>query len=259
MKKALLCVSFGTSVIQARESITAVENTLRREMPEADFYRAFTSKTIRKILQERGEIIWSLEEALDELSKMEYDQVLVQPTHFLYGLEYERILACAEKKKAAFSRFLLGAPLLSHTEDLIELTKVLSKSYPEKPGQAIVFMGHGTPHFSNVVYPALQQVFHILGRPDMFVGTVEGWPEIDEVVKQLKKGKFASVCTAPLMLVAGDHAINDMAGDEPDSWKSILQKEGFAVECVLSGMGMDSGVQEMYRAHFNRLKESLES
>ena len=247
MKTALLCVSFGTSVPAARKNITAVEDALRQELPGADFFRAFTSKTIRGILNETGESVWSTEEALEHLTDGSYDQVVIQPTHFLYGLEYESLKASVEEAKKRFPALLLGRPLLSGTQDLQVLAQILMKEYPRKENSALVVMGHGTPHFSNVVYPAMQTVFHMMGRKDVFVGTVMGWPGIGEIRSQLKAGGYSHVRMAPLMLVAGDHALNDMAGEEKDSWKTVLVRDGFEVECILQGLGVLPGVQEMYR------------
>ncbi len=253
MKTALLCVSFGTSVPSARKSITAVERSLQQEMPQADFFRAFTSKTIRRLLAAKGEIIWSLEEALEHLITSGYDRVVVQPTHFLYGLEYEKLKASVEKARKQFPALLLGAPLLSGTQDLCALAAVLAEEFPPKEHEALVFMGHGTPHFSNVVYPAMQTVFHMMGRKDVYVGTVEGWPQIETICEKLATEGYTHVRTAPLMLVAGDHAVNDMAGAEADSWKSILAQQGYQVECVLQGLGVLVGVQQMYRQHLRDL------
>ncbi len=253
MKSALLCVSFGTSVPDARKSITAVEEALCAQMPDADFFRAFTSKTIRRILARNGENVWSMEEALAHLSADGYDRVVIQPTHFLYGLEYERLKAGAEEAKTRFSELLLGTPLLSCTDDLQTMARVLSEAFSPKENTALVLMGHGTSHFSNVVYPAIQAVFHMMGRKDVYVGTVEGWPDIDMVCGQLREGAYTHVRTVPFMLVAGDHALNDMAGDEADSFKSILTQQGYEVECVLQGLGMLSGVQELYCRHLSSL------
>ena len=253
MKTTLLCVSFGTSVFAARKSITAVEEALHTEMPEADFYRVFTSKTIRQILASKGERVWSMDEALEHLTDGSYDRVVIQPTHFLYGLEYESLKASVEEAKKRFPALLLGAPLLSGIADLQALAQVLSEEFPKKDNSALVLMGHGTPHFSNVVYPAMQAVFHIMGRKDVYVGTVEGWPEIEEICSQLQTGNYTHVRIAPLMLVAGDHALNDMAGNEEDSWKSILTRERYEVECIMQGLGVLPGVQGIYRQHLQEL------
>lgn len=254
MKQAFLCVSFGTSVPAARKNITAVEEALKAELSNMDFYRAFTSPTIRRHLAARGETIWDVPEALERLAEKGYRQVLVQPTHFLYGLEYEALCAKVEEKRDEFSSLLLGKPLLAHTEDLRALSQILSDEYPQNPGESLVLMGHGTPHFSNVVYPALQTVFHMLGRRDVFVGTVEGWPDLTAILPQLREGGFRSVRLVPLMLVAGDHALHDMAGDEPDSWKQILFRENFEVTCVMQGLGQLKGVQALYCQHVRAIE-----
>lgn len=253
MKTALVCVSFGTSVPAARKSIIAVEDALRKEMPEADFFRVFTSSIIRRILAGKGETVWSMQDALQTLTDGSYDRIIIQPTHFLYGFEYENIRDSVEEARKQFPAITLGVPLLSNTADIQELAKILHQEFPQKQGRAVVFMGHGTHHFANVVYLALQAAFHMMGRKDMLVGTVEGFPEIDEVCQQIKDGGYTEAQLAPLMLVAGDHAINDMAGEEEDSWKSVLTQQGIQVECVLQGLGMNSGVQEMYRRHLREL------
>ena len=253
MKTALLCVSFGTGVPAARKSITAVEEALRAQMPEADFYRVFTSKTIRRKLAALGETVWGIDEALEKLAAKGYERVVVQPTHFLYGLEYESLRSSVEKARELFPVLTLGMPLLSHTEDLKALAEIIAESFPAEKVHALVLMGHGTPHFSNVVYPAMQAVFHMMGRTDIFVGTVEGWPEISQITQQLKENSYTAVRLAPLMLVAGDHALNDMAGEEESSLKNILLQEGYAVDCVMQGMGMLSGVQKLYQQHLKKL------
>lgn len=256
MKTALVCVSFGTRVPAARKNITAVEEALRAELTDADFFRVFTSPTIRRRLAQEGETILSLEETLARLLREGYEKVLVQPTHFLYGLEYENIKSSVQAAEKDFASITLGVPLLSQTADLQTLAQILAEEFPQKENCALVFMGHGTPHFSNVVYPAIQAVFHMMGRRDVYVGTVEGWPEIGEICAQLKPHGYTNVKAVPFMLVAGDHALHDMAGDEDDSWKSILTREGYEVDCVLQGMGVLPGVQQLYRQHLRALSEA---
>ena len=237
MKTALVCVSFGTSVAEARRSIAAVEEALRAELPQARFVRAFTSPTIRRALAARGEEVWSFPQALEHLAQEGYERVVAQPTHLLYGVEYEAIRAQAEEARGRFPRLLLGSPLLAGTQDLQDLAQAVCESCPKQPGQALVLMGHGTPHFSNVVYPALQGVFRAMGRADVFVGTVEGWPGIGLIARQVKEAGFPAARLAPLMLVAGDHARRDMAGDAPESWKNVLARQGLEVSWVLRGLG----------------------
>ena len=256
MKQALLAVSFGTSVPSARESINRVEQALRETLPDYDFFRAFTSPTIRRILAKRGEIIQSTGEALEQLAKAGYEDVIVQPTHLLCGIEYDRIQETVRAFEGSFSRLTLGKPLAANDRDLRVLADCAAAHFLPEEG-ALLLMGHGTSHFANTVYPALQTIFRLSGIQNAFVGTVEGWPTLDEMIGALKQGGYRSVTLAPLMLVAGDHACNDMAGDGEDSWKSRLEKEGFAVHCRLEGLGLFPEVQALYRLHLEELVHGL--
>lgn len=253
MPKTLLCVSFGTSVPQARQSITAVENALHGAAPDLTFVRAFTSPTIRRILQARGETVPSLPQALDALAGGE---VIVQPTHFLYGQEYDTLRAQVEERRDRFALLKLGKPLLAGVEDLRALAVAIGEACPPVPGEALLFMGHGTEHFAGVVYPALQAIFHMMGRTDVYVATAEGWPALEDVLPQLRRGGYGKAHLRALMLVAGDHACHDMAGDDPHSWKSRLEAEGLDVRCTLQGLGMLPAVQALYAAHLRELLES---
>lgn len=252
MPKTLLCVSFGTSVPEARQSITAVETALHHAAPELPFVRAFTSPTIRRILQSRGETVQSLPQALESLSGGE---VIVQPTHLLYGQEYDTIRAQVEERRGLFGTLTLGKPLLAGPEDLRALAAAVSGCCPPVAGEALVLMGHGTEHFAGIVYPALQTVFHMMGRTDVYVATAEGWPALDDVLPQLERGGYRKAHLMALMLVAGDHARNDMAGDDPASWKSRLQAKGMEVRCTLQGLGLLPDVQALYAAHLRELLE----
>jgi len=253
MKQALLCVSFGTTVPSARESIDAVEAALRDAVPGRAFARAYTSSIIRRILRGRGEDIPSCAEALDQLREQGFTDVLVQPTHFLPGVEFDKLRDEAAARSGDFQRLTVGRPLLSEPEDLHRLATVLNEVYPPVPGEALVLFGHGTSHFANAVYPALQTVFSLTGRDDVLVGTVEGWPGYGDVEEQLRDSGVRAAHIVPLMLVAGDHALNDMSGSDPDSWQSRLEAAGFAVRCDLRGMGMLPGVRQMYREHLAAL------
>lgn len=254
MKQAVVCVSFGTSVPAGRENITAVENVLRQSAQDRVFISAFTSGVIRRILRERGETVYSVAEALEELWKQDVTEVLVQPTHILCGHEYDKLKREVEPWRDRLESLRIGRPLLTDTDDLQTLAAGLSASYPCQDGETLVLFGHGTDHAANLVYPALQTAFRLAGRPDVLVGTVEGWPAFGDVLAQLKARDGKAVHLVPLMLVAGDHALNDMAGGDPDSWKSMLEAGGFTVRCTLRGLGLLPAVQEMYRAH---LEEDL--
>lgn len=251
MKKAILCVSFGTSVPAARESIDAVETALAAAAPERVFARAFTSSIIRRILAGRGEEIPGVDGALAQLYEAGVTDVLVQPTHILYGNEYDKIVSEAQAWRDRFECLRIGRPLLADTADLQNVARLLCDAYPARPEEALVLFGHGTDHFANAAYPALQTAFRLLGREDVLVGTVEGWPTLADVEAQLKKTACTRVHLVPLMLVAGDHAMNDMAGGEADSWKSRLEADGYAVTATIQGLGMLPAVRELYRAHLD--------
>ncbi len=249
MKKAIVCVSFGTSVDAARESITAVEDALRRAAPESLVIRAFTSSIIRRILAKRGEDVPGVSEALGSLWTQGIREALVQPTHILYGYEYDKIKAEMAPWQERFDTLRIGRPLLADTADIQTLTEALSQAYPPREDEALILFGHGTDHFANAVYPALQTSFQLAGREDVLIGTVEGWPAYEEISRQLKPGGRKCVHLVPLMLVAGDHAMNDMAGEEADSWASRLAAEGYTVRCTVQGLGLLPAVQGMYCAH----------
>lgn len=254
MKKAVVCVSFGTSVPAGRENIAAVENVLRQSAQDRVFISAFTSPTIRRILRERGENVYSVVEALEALCRQGVTEVLVQPTHILCGHEYDKLKREAEGWRDKFESLRIGRPLLTDTDDLQTLAAGLSAAYPVQVGETLVLFGHGTDHAADLVYPALQTAFRLAGRPDVLIGTVEGWPAFEDVLAQLKSRNGTSVHLVPLMLVAGDHALNDMAGEDPESWKSRLEAEGFTVRTTLRGLGLLPAVQNMYCAH---LEEDL--
>ncbi len=250
MKKALVITSFGTSVPEARIGITAVEDVLTAAAPGYACVRAYTSPTIRRILRGRGEDIPSLSEALERLAAEDVRRVAVQPTHLLYGYEYDKLKAGAEAMAGRFAALTVGRPLLADHEDLRRFARHLSSDCPMEDGAVTVFMGHGTEHFANAAYPALQTALRLLDRQDLFVGTVEGWPGLEDILRQLEPGGPRRVHLLPLMLVAGDHTRNDMAGD----WKSRLEDAGHTVACSFTGLGQLPWVQEMYR---ERLVEML--
>lgn len=246
MSNALLCVSFGTTVANGRADIEAVEAALQAAAPDHVFARAFTSSIVRHVLAQRGAPVDSVPQALEKLAAAGCRQVAVQPTHLLCGREYDKLKAELAPFAARFERLTLGQPLLYGTDDLRALAACVSAAYPTVEGEALLLMGHGTEHFAGVAYAALQTVFALAERPDIFVATVEGWPTLDDAKAQLQKAGYRKVRLVPLMLVAGDHACHDMAGDAPDSWQSILQRDGLQTCCVLQGLGRMPAVQALY-------------
>ena len=248
MKQALVITSFGTSVPEARGSIEMVEKALTEAAAGYTAVRAFTSPTIRRILAGRGETIPSLTGALEQLHSAGVNRVVVQPTHLLYGYEYDKLKAEAEEFSGRFEALKVGKPLIADNHDILRFAQRLAEAHPQRDGAAAVYMGHGTEHFANAVYPALQTALSLAGRSDICIGTVEGWPGLEDILHQLKTP--CKVTLLPLMLVAGDHARKDMAVD----WKEALEQAGHTVQCGFTGLGELAWVREMYQ---ERLAEAL--
>lgn len=253
MKQALVMTSFGTSVPEARGSIAAVERVLEEAACGYTAVRAFTSPTIRRILAGRGEDVPSLTGALEQLCQAGARRVAVQPTHLLYGYEYDKLKAEAVAFSDRFEQLAVGRPLLAGSRDILRFAEQLAAARPRQAGTAVVCMGHGTEHFANAVYPALQTALRLAGREDVLVGTVEGWPGLEDVVRQLAPEGPRHIRLAPLMLVAGEHARSDMAGE----WKGRLEAAGHTVQCAFTGLGELPWVQEMYQERLTALLETI--
>ena len=247
--RAVLIVSFGTSYPDARAAITSAEQAVSDALPGYAPYTAFTSSIIRGILAKRNAPVFSVEEAMDAVIASGARSLVVQPTHLLYGDEYDKLRAAVLGKAPDALSVTFGAPLLGNYEDMRIVLSALSRSLPREQGEALVLMGHGTPHFSNTVYAALDYLAKSMGLDDLFVGTVETWPDLDEVLAHVKKAGWKKAVLTPLMLVAGDHAQNDMDGDGPDSWKSRFSAAGVEARCAVVGLGAYPEVLELYCRH----------
>ncbi len=256
MKEALLTVSFGTAVEKARQAdICAVERAAAQALPHLPACQAYTSPTIRRILARRGVDIPGFVPALEQLAQDGVERVYVLPTHLLPGYEYDDLLEAAEQMRPQFQQLRMAPPLLGDTWGVRALAEILCGRFPRQEGQAVVLLGHGTEHPGNLVYPALQGVLDWLGREDILIGTVEGWPQTEDVLEQLHRQTCRRVLLAPLMLVAGTHAAEDMAGPEPESWKNRLEASGYEVTPIFEGLGRLPQVQQMY---VHRLKALVE-
>ena len=252
-KPVLLAVSFGTSYNETRDlTIGAVEAALQAAYPEYEVRRAFTSQIVIDILEEReGLEIDNVTEAMDRLVADGVKEVVIQPTHVMPGFEYDDVMAEIADYADKFDSMKVGDPLLTSDDDYDALIASLVEETAEYnvEGTAIVFMGHGTHHEANATYSRLEKRLHAAGYTNYFVGTVEGAPLIDEVIESVKATDATKVVLLPLMIVAGDHANNDMAGDEEDSWKTAFVNAGYEVECVLKGLGQYAGVQQILIDH----------
>ena len=248
-KKAVLVTSFGTSHLDTLEkTIAATEQAIAQALPDCTLRRAFTSTIIMKKLRSRdGMEIDSVPQALDRLLSEGYTQAVIQPTHVLCGEEYDKLCALAAPY-AEKLQLSLGQPLLRTIDDYWEVARAIEDLLP-KPAQdeAILFMGHGSPHFANASYALLQYLLEDLGAQRTYIGTVEGLPTLDQVIRRMEQHpEIKKVRVMPLMMVAGDHANNDMAGPEEDSWKSILTARGYQVDCILQGLGEFPAFRQLF-------------
>ncbi len=253
-KQGILVVSFGTTYGNTLKAcIESVENKIAAAFQTYEIRRDFTSGMVIKKLRERDKIfIDNTTEALEKMKKAGFKEVIVQPLHIIPGIEYEKIKTAVEsfKNDGGFKKIVLGRPLLYKMKDYKIAVKALQKQIPKlNNNQAVVLMGHGTYHFSNACYACLQSVIDTEKLLNVFLATVESYPELNDIIPKLKVKKITEVTLMPYMLVAGDHAQNDMAGEEDESWANILKKEGFSVNIHLQGLGENSAYQDIYVEH----------
>jgi sirohydrochlorin cobaltochelatase len=253
MKKALLLVTFGTSVPEAQGVFAGIDAAYKKAFPGLEIRWAYTAKMIRnKVAKEQGKTWLSPEEALAKLMAEDYTHVGVQSLHVLAGAEYHDLVAKVHGFKVMSPNFkaLMGYPLCATTDDLKAVVEALMADLPKerKAGEAIVYMGHGTHHPGGVVYPALAYMLQ-LKDPNVYMGTVEGYPELGDVQEELKAKKIKKAYLLPFMTVAGDHAMNDMAGEEDDSWKSVLTKDGIACVPVMRAITQNQKIVDIYIKH----------
>ena len=249
----LLVLSFGTSFNDSRRlTIGAIENDLETAFPDYSVRRGFTANIVIDHVNRRdGEKIDDIGESLDRAVANGVKNLVVQPTHLMNGLEYDELCGKIADYSDAFEKVVIGDPLLTSDEDFQTVADAIvdwTKDYDDGE-TAIVFMGHGTEAESNAVYQKMQDLLTSGGHTNYFVGTVEATPSLDDVIAAVKAGEYKKVVLEPLMVVAGDHANNDMAGNEDDSWKSAFEKEGYEVTCLLRGLGENETIRQLYVAH----------
>lgn len=255
LKRAVLVVSFGTTYEDTRKlTIEAVENRIKNEYSDYEVRRAFTSKVVIKVLKNRdGIFVDTPQGALKKLYREGYEKVFIQPLHLIPGSEYNNLKSIVEEfqGKELFNEIDLGTPAIYKREDyelLIEAVKDLIEK-----NKTLVFMGHGSYHYSNACYSELQMSLIDRGYKNVFIGTVEGYPSIENVMKWIEENNIKEVTLAPFMLVAGNHAKNDMCGENENSWKSILEKAGIKVNIYFHGLGENLKFQEIYLKHLKEI------
>ena len=258
IKPVILTVSFGTSYNDSRDAtIGAIETAIQDANPDKEVRRAFTSQIIIDKLKDRdGLYIDNVDEAFERLENDGVKELIVQPTHVMSGYEYDDLMEVVRSQADKFDSVKVGSPLLTSDEDYTNVINAITAATSEyvDGGTAVVFMGHGTEHSSNATYAKLQGLITDAGFGDYYIGTVEAEPSIDDIVAAVKAGGYKRVVLEPLMVVAGDHANNDMAGDEEDSWKTILESEGFEVVPLLRGLGEIAAIRDVYVDHVKNAK-----
>lgn len=248
---AILLVTFGTSVPSAQTAFAHIEQQVRKAYPKNEVRWAYTSEMIRKKLAKEGKVLDSPEIALAKLMDEGYKQVVMQSLHMIPGAEFHEMYKNGKlfgQMSGGFDRVMVASPLLSSNEAMEKtLQAVAGAIVPKerKADEAVVLMGHGTHHPSDAIYSAMMYKAQKMDA-NMYVATVEGSPSFDEVKEALAKKGVKKAYLIPLMTVAGDHAMNDMAGDEPDSWKSQLTKAGIASVPVLKGLAEFNPIVDLW-------------
>ena len=277
----LLVVSFGTSFNDSRVAdIKGIEDALQAAYPDWSVRRAFTAQIIINHIQARdGEKIDNMTQALDRAVANGVKNLVVQPTHLMHGAEYDEMCEAIEAYKDQFESVSIAEPMLGEVgsdatvinADKEAVAKAItaaavseagfeSLEAAKDAGTAFVFMGHGTAHVAKVTYSQMQAQMQNLGYENVFIGTVEGEPEetaCEAVIEAVKAAGYTNVVLRPLMVVAGDHANNDMAGSDDDSWKTVFEAAGFTVDCQIHGLGEIADVQALYVAHTKAAIDAL--
>lgn len=281
----LLVVSFGTSYNDSRaEDIRGIEDALQEAYPDWAVRRAFTAQIIINHVQARdGEVIDNMQQALDRAVENGVKNLVVQPTHLMHGAEYDEMTEALEEYQDKFESVAIAEPMLGDVGDdatVINADKeAVAKAVTDaavadagfdsmeaaaEDGTAFVFLGHGTSHTAKVSYSQMQTQMEELGFANAFIGTVEGEPEdtaCEAVIEKVKEAGYKNVILRPLMVVAGDHANNDMAGSEEDSWKSMMEASGAfeSVDTQIAGLGRIDAVKDLYVEHTKAAIDSLET
>ena len=263
-KTAILAASFGTSFADSLElTIGAIEKDIAAAFPGIEVRRAFTSSVVRGILKESyGIETDGVSEALEKMINDGVKRVYVQPTHLMKGIEYGGLVDVIKNFADKFDKIILSEPLFSNEDDLERIISAITgKTAEYDDGEtAVCFMGHGTETEANKVYAVLQDRLWADGYENYFIGTVEAEPSVNDVIRTIKAKKtYKRAVLEPLMVVAGDHANNDMAGGGEKSWKTAFEREGFKTVCIVEGLGQIGAVRDIYIDHLSAAVENDEA
>ena len=252
-KASVLMVHFGTTFDDTRKNtIDAVNSEAEKEFPKMEVREAYTSRIIMRRLKDRGIVKDNPAEALDRLAAEGYTHIIVQPTNIINGVEAKTLEQQLDMYKDKFKEVRIGSALLTTPEDYKSVAEIINKETGKlADDEAVVLVGHGTHDSGNAAYPAMDYTAKSMGYK-FYVGTVEGFPEFDDVVKGLKKDGIKKVVLMPFMFVAGDHANNDIAVD----WKEALEKEGFTVKVKLTSLGMMEDIRKIFIDHAKFMLEN---
>lgn len=249
---AILVVSFGTTHDDTRiKTIDEIEREIQENFPDYRVYRAWTSRMILgRLREERGIVIPNVTQAMEQMLQEGIENVVIQPTHIVNGLENDKMKEDALAFQNQFHSIRFGSPLLSDELDNREVIEAVMQEFTSLlKKQALVWMGHGTTHYANAAYAALDYTLKDMGYKNVFMGTVEAYPSMETILKLVKEYAPEKVILTPFMIVAGDHAKNDMASEDENSWKCQFEREGFFVECVLKGLGEYAGIRKILIRH----------
>ncbi len=258
-RKAILVVSFGTSFHRTREkTIDRIEADIEKAYPDYRIYRAWTSKMIiSKLLRRDGVKVFTVAEAVEQMIADGIRELIVQPTHVINGVENDLMKEDVLKRQDAFESVAFGDPLLTTQEDNLAVIEAVMEEFSDMTEEeALVLMGHGTTHYANAIYAALDYTFKDQGYSRVFLGTVEAYPSMESLKKQIRALGPKRLILAPFMVVAGDHAIHDMSGQDEDSWRSQFEREGYEVVCKMKGLGEYPGVRKIYLDHVKEAEKS---
>ena len=267
-KDAIVVMTFGTTFAENRaKTINATIEGIKAAHPGVKVVTAYTSHIIiDRVAANEGIKYPTPEEALAQLKAEGYTRVALTTLDIIPGMEYNYKLGVFNSYKQDFKKMTIGTPLMywqgqeEQADDVTEVLEAFATQFPKtKKGEGIVIMAHGTPNIANAYYAVIQEKLQELGYDNVFIETVEGWPSMETIIPKLKAKKIKKVTIMPFMMVAGDHANNDMAGSEEDSHKSILEKEGIKVEAYIHGLGENEAVRNVFVERANAAWDALEA